>query len=180
MKDVTQGRRNRLNVYTGPHFLSIRQFKRGGELLLDALSLFTATELLSHEFVGLSLPTHIGFEEGRSEEGASFFSFFCPILPSLTHIFTPHQRPRSESSPPGNTSPSQEFIRMPLRKIFRCPWCALFLIPTPLTLTIPFPVTFEQLPLNPYAKTFYHKGRPTSIVNIMSTHEQLTVNVVLK
>ena len=31
-------RRNRLKVYTGLHFLSIRQFKHGGELLLDALS----------------------------------------------------------------------------------------------------------------------------------------------
>jgi 26S proteasome regulatory subunit N7 len=47
-------RRNRLKVYTGLHFLSIRQFKRAGELLLDALSTFTATELLSYnEFVGL-------------------------------------------------------------------------------------------------------------------------------
>ena len=49
-------RRNRLKVYTGLHFLSIRQFKRGGELLLDALSTFTATELLSYnEFVGLTV-----------------------------------------------------------------------------------------------------------------------------
>ncbi|PCH37640.1 PCI-domain-containing protein [Wolfiporia cocos MD-104 SS10] len=41
-------RRNRLKVYRGVHLLSIRQFKRGGELLLDALSTFTATELLSY------------------------------------------------------------------------------------------------------------------------------------
>jgi 26S proteasome regulatory subunit N7 len=48
--------RNRLKVYTGLHFLSIRQFKRGGELLLNALSTFTATELLSYnEFVGLTV-----------------------------------------------------------------------------------------------------------------------------
>jgi 26S proteasome regulatory subunit N7 len=49
-------RRNRLKVYNGLHLLSIRQFKRGGELLLDALSTFTATELLSYnEFVGLTV-----------------------------------------------------------------------------------------------------------------------------
>ena len=41
-------RRNRLKVYRGLHLLSIRQFKRGGELLLDALSTFTATELISY------------------------------------------------------------------------------------------------------------------------------------
>ncbi|KAF7440352.1 hypothetical protein PC9H_000696 [Pleurotus ostreatus] len=47
-------RRNRLKVYHGLHLLSIRQFKRGGELLLDALSTFTATELLSYnDFVAL-------------------------------------------------------------------------------------------------------------------------------
>jgi len=49
-------RRNRLKVYNGLHLLSIRQFKRGGELLLDALSTFTATELLSYnDFVGLTV-----------------------------------------------------------------------------------------------------------------------------
>ncbi|KAK0472691.1 PCI-domain-containing protein [Armillaria luteobubalina] len=45
-----------LKVYKGLHLLSIRQFKRGGELLLDALSTFTATELLSYnDFVALTV-----------------------------------------------------------------------------------------------------------------------------
>lgn len=49
-------RRNRLKVYQGLHLLSIRQFKRGGELLLDALSTFTATELVSYnDFVALTV-----------------------------------------------------------------------------------------------------------------------------
>lgn len=49
-------RRNRLKVYNGLHLLSIRQFKRGGELLLDALSTFTATELISYnDFVTLTV-----------------------------------------------------------------------------------------------------------------------------
>ena len=34
-------RRNHLKVYNGLHLLSIRQFKRGGELLRDALRTFT-------------------------------------------------------------------------------------------------------------------------------------------
>jgi len=49
-------RRNRLKVYNGLNFLSVRQFKRGGELLLDALSTFTATELISYnDFVTLTV-----------------------------------------------------------------------------------------------------------------------------
>lgn len=49
-------RRNRLKVYNGLHLISIRQFKWGGELLLDALSTFTATELISYnDFVALTV-----------------------------------------------------------------------------------------------------------------------------
>jgi 26S proteasome regulatory subunit N7 len=49
-------RRNRLKVYRGLHFVSIRQFKRGGELFIDALSTFTATELISYnDFVALTV-----------------------------------------------------------------------------------------------------------------------------
>ncbi|GBE81660.1 PCI-domain-containing protein [Sparassis latifolia] len=53
-------RRNRLKVYRGLHLLSIRQFKRGGELLLDALSTFTATELVSYnDFVALTIIANV-------------------------------------------------------------------------------------------------------------------------
>jgi len=49
-------RRNRLKVYRGLHLLSVRQFKRGGELFLDALSTFTATELITYnDFVALTV-----------------------------------------------------------------------------------------------------------------------------
>ncbi|KAF8056690.1 26S proteasome subunit RPN7-domain-containing protein [Lyophyllum atratum] len=49
-------RRNRLKVYQGLHLISIRQFKRGGELFSDALSTFTATELLPYnDFVALTV-----------------------------------------------------------------------------------------------------------------------------
>lgn len=47
---------NCLKVYNGLYLVSIRQFKRGGELLLDALSTFTATELISYNnFVALTV-----------------------------------------------------------------------------------------------------------------------------
>lgn len=49
-------RRNRLKVYQGMYYLSIRNFKEGTKLLLDTLSTFTATELLTYEdFVSLTV-----------------------------------------------------------------------------------------------------------------------------
>ncbi|KAL8286307.1 hypothetical protein RQP46_004795 [Phenoliferia psychrophenolica] len=42
-------RRNRLKAYQGVHLLSIRNFKTGGELLLDTVSTFTATELIDYD-----------------------------------------------------------------------------------------------------------------------------------
>ncbi|KAI0029248.1 PCI-domain-containing protein [Vararia minispora EC-137] len=49
-------RRNRLKVYRGLHLLSIRQFKPATDLFIDALSTFTATELLPYnDFVSLTI-----------------------------------------------------------------------------------------------------------------------------
>ncbi|KDN41868.1 putative RPN7-subunit of the regulatory particle of the proteasome [Tilletiaria anomala UBC 951] len=49
-------RRNRLKVYEGLHLLSIRDFHKGGELFLEALSTFTATELLEYnDFIALTV-----------------------------------------------------------------------------------------------------------------------------
>lgn len=42
-------RRNRLKVYTGVHLLSIRNFSKAADLLLDALPTFTATELIPYD-----------------------------------------------------------------------------------------------------------------------------------
>ncbi|PWY98108.1 PCI-domain-containing protein [Testicularia cyperi] len=49
-------RRNRLKVYEGLHLMSIRDFKAGGQLFLEALSTFTATELLDYkDFITLTV-----------------------------------------------------------------------------------------------------------------------------
>lgn len=43
-------------MYRGLHSVSIRQFAPAGELLLDAISTFTATELISYnDFVALTI-----------------------------------------------------------------------------------------------------------------------------
>ncbi|KAF9513439.1 hypothetical protein BS47DRAFT_1329557 [Hydnum rufescens UP504] len=49
-------RLNRLKVYRALNFLSLRQLKKAGELLVDSLSTFTATELFEYnDFVGLAI-----------------------------------------------------------------------------------------------------------------------------
>ncbi|KAJ2914349.1 hypothetical protein MD484_g6057, partial [Candolleomyces efflorescens] len=49
-------RRNRLKVYTALHLISTRQFKRAADLFLDALSTFTATEIISFtDFVAMAV-----------------------------------------------------------------------------------------------------------------------------
>jgi len=49
-------RRNRLKVYQGLHLLSTRQIKPACDLFVDALSTFTATELLKYnDFVALTM-----------------------------------------------------------------------------------------------------------------------------
>ena len=49
-------RRNRLKVYQGLHLISTRQFARGGNLFIDALSTFTASELIPYnDFVALTV-----------------------------------------------------------------------------------------------------------------------------
>ena len=52
MKDGDWERRNRLKVYEGLYNVFIRNFEKGSSLLLDSLSTFASTELLTfHEFV---------------------------------------------------------------------------------------------------------------------------------
>ncbi|KAI6045897.1 26S proteasome subunit RPN7-domain-containing protein [Pisolithus marmoratus] len=59
-KEGKRERGNRLKVYRGLHAVSIQQFKSGGELLLDALSIFTATEPISYnDFVALTVIANI-------------------------------------------------------------------------------------------------------------------------
>ncbi|KAF8338167.1 PCI-domain-containing protein [Cantharellus anzutake] len=49
-------RLNRLKVYRALKFISLRDFKKAGELLVDSLSTFTATELIDYnDFVGLAI-----------------------------------------------------------------------------------------------------------------------------
>ncbi|KAJ3483192.1 hypothetical protein NLI96_g6483 [Meripilus lineatus] len=84
-------RRNRLKVYRGLHLLSIRQFKRGGELLLDALSTFTATEILSYnDFVALTTIANVltlkRVDLKKKLIGAPEVNQVLPELPNLSEL----------------------------------------------------------------------------------------------
>lgn len=85
-------RRNRLKVYNGVHLLSIRQFKRGAELLLDALSTFTATELVSYnDFVALTVIANtltLKRVDLKKKVRSKFMSYF-PKLTALQIISAP-------------------------------------------------------------------------------------------
>jgi len=90
-------RRNRLKVYRGLHLLSIRQFKRGGELLLDALSTFTATELVSYnDFVALTVISNtLTLSRPDLKKKARFllgdYTYTRSRFSSL-HSLSPHQK----------------------------------------------------------------------------------------
>lgn len=59
-------RRNRLSLYRAQHLLSIRQFSAAAPLLIDALTTFAATELMTwDDLVGLAvLAGVVGLERG--------------------------------------------------------------------------------------------------------------------
>ncbi|KAJ7208163.1 PCI-domain-containing protein [Mycena haematopus] len=92
-------RRNRLKVYRGLYMLSIRQFKSGGDLFIDALSTFTATELISSPEVGQVLPEIPLLGELVNNLYACHYDKFFVALAELeqTHllpsrILAPHTR----------------------------------------------------------------------------------------
>jgi 26S proteasome regulatory subunit N7 len=53
-------RLNRLKVYKGLNLLNSRQFGKAGELLVDSLSTYTASELIDYsDFVGLAIIVNV-------------------------------------------------------------------------------------------------------------------------
>ena len=104
-------RRNRLKVYRGLHLLSIRQFKNASALLIDALSTFTATELLSYnDFVSLTVISGtLTLNRVDLKKKARLFS----IIQSLEHQAdlktSDHQRTRGHQRPTGATNACRRY-----------------------------------------------------------------------
>jgi len=81
-------RRNRLKAYRGLYCLSIRNFKLGAELLLDTLSTFAATEIMSYEeFITLCIISGVLTLE-RTEYKKKIINSpeVIGLLPQLPHL----------------------------------------------------------------------------------------------
>ena len=79
-------RRNRLKVYRGLHLVSNRQFARGGELFIDALSTFTAVELISYnDFVALTVISNTLVLK-RVDLKKKVCMLLCSYYPTLTYL----------------------------------------------------------------------------------------------
>ena len=101
-------RRNRLKAYTGLYNLSIRNFKAGAELLLDTLSTFAATELMTYEeFITLCVISGVlTLERKDYKQKVSEFTKSSPLWLILG---ADHQLARSSWCHPSVTSPSGFF-----------------------------------------------------------------------
>jgi len=154
--------------------LSIRQFKRSGELLLDALSTFTATELLSYnEFIGLTvIAIALGLKRvDLKKKVRTFCIFFVPYHLALRIYSQPINAPEVDQ-----VLPKIAVLGDLVKNLYECHYDKFFvalgvLYPssTPLMLTIPF-LTLEQTHLL-YSRllsppgAFLHKGSVHSRVH---------------
>lgn len=101
-------RRNRLKVYTGLHAISIRQFSRAATLFIDALSTFTASELLPYnDFVGMTVVAGaltLGRVGLKKKVGLSALAIF------LGFFYNPALQPCSPNVQPFNVPPTDYLL----------------------------------------------------------------------
>ena len=79
-------RRNRLKVYRGIYALTVRDFDKAAQLLLDTVSTFTCTELLTYKhFIGLTvLVSLISLDRPTLKEKVRSFTHTLTHSHSLT------------------------------------------------------------------------------------------------
>lgn len=147
-------RRNRLKVYTGLHLLSIRQFKRGSNLFIDALSTFTATELLSYnDFVALTvIASALTLKRVDLKKKVRWHSLrLGDSKPCALDYQCAWSQPSASRTPcPGWSR--EELIWLPLWQIFCCPWCVAFML-TRTNVNIRRSNTWANIP-HPFSRTF--------------------------
>ena len=157
-------RRNRLKVYRGLHLLSIRQFKRGGELLLDALSTFTATELLSYnDFVALTVISNtLTLSRPDLKKKARFH------LADYTYT---HSRPGSVHS----LSPRQKWCKFSLKSPFSPILRKTFTNPTT---TNSSSRSLNSNKLSSCPRVFSHNTHDTTYARCVSSHTPSSWRVI--
>lgn len=129
-------RLNRLKVYRAINLLNSRQFKKAGDLLVDSLSTFTASELIDYnDFVGLAVIVNVLVQKrvdlkkkvrlyvGRHGEVSSR----C-VLWGLDYRVTRSNWRYCRGTVIGDV-PNVD-IQLRLRQILRCPWYVRMLAPS--------------------------------------------------
>ncbi|KAG6867587.1 hypothetical protein C0993_000837 [Termitomyces sp. T159_Od127] len=143
-------RRNRLKVYTGLHLLTLRQFKRAGELLCDALSTFTATELLPYnDFVALTVVAN-ALTLGRVELKKKIIS-----APEVNQVL-----------------PDLPILGDLIKNLYDCHYDKFFLALATLEQTLLLPSRV----LSPHARFYIREMRILAYTQLLESYRSLTVD----
>ncbi|KAF8685574.1 proteasome-mediated ubiquitin-dependent protein catabolic process [Rhizoctonia solani] len=142
-------RRNRLKVYRGIHLLSIRQFKRASELLLDSLSTFTASELVDY----------------------NQFVVYCVVCGTLV-LSRPELKKRILSSPEVNqVMPEIQDIADYTSSLYECQYAKFFQALASLEQTHLLPSRL----LNPHARFYVREMRILAYAQLLESYRSLTM-----
>ncbi|CCO35777.1 26S proteasome non-ATPase regulatory subunit 6 AltName: Full=26S proteasome regulatory subunit RPN7 [Rhizoctonia solani AG-1 IB] len=142
-------RRNRLKVYRGIHLLSIRQFKRASELLLDSLSTFTASELVDY----------------------NQFVVYCVVCGTLV-LSRPELKKRILSSPEVNqVMPEISDIADYTSSLYECQYAKFFQALASLEQTHLLPSRL----LSPHARFYVREMRILAYAQLLESYRSLTM-----
>ncbi|CAE6464284.1 unnamed protein product [Rhizoctonia solani] len=143
-------RRNRLKVYRGVHLLSIRQFKRASELLIDSLSTFTASELVDY----------------------NQFVVYCVVCGTLV-LSRPELKKRILSSPEVNqVMPEITDIADYTSSLYECQYAKFFQALASLEQTHLLPSRL----LNPHARFYVREMRILAYSQLLESYRSLTLD----
>ncbi|KAL5632387.1 hypothetical protein ACGC1H_005375 [Rhizoctonia solani] len=143
-------RRNRLKVYRGIQFLSIRQFKRASELLIDSLSTFTASELVDY----------------------NQFVVYCIVCGTLV-LSRPDLKKRILSSPEVNqVMPELTDIADYTSSLYECQYAKFFQALANLEQTHLLPSRL----LNPHARFYVREMRILAYSQLLESYRSLTLD----
>ncbi|KAG6843918.1 hypothetical protein H0H87_011707 [Tephrocybe sp. NHM501043] len=142
-------RRNRLKVYSGLHALSIRQFKPAAALFADALSTFTATELLTYnEFVSLMVVSNV-LVLGRVELKKKVIS-----APEVNQVL-----------------PEMPILGELIRSLYDCHYDKFFIALATLEQTLLLPSRI----LSPHARFYIREMRILAYAQLLESYRSLTL-----
>lgn len=117
-------------MYQGLHLLTVRDFQKGGELLIDALSTFTASELMDYDsFVTVTVISCMVWMERtdikKKVSHTTSWLFFSPPPAMLTFRHPLH--PQVINSPEiRQVFPTQPALENLATSLYNCDYAAFF------------------------------------------------------